>query len=502
MTVVPIRRRSWVTLVLAAMAAVLLVASCQSSDGGVSSRDLTATPASEVSDGPNIILITTDDQALVDLRWMPLTRKVIGGAGVTFDNFIAPQPLCCPARAQILTGQYAQNNGVRSNHGDHGGYLALDDPSRILPAWLKQGGYTTSFVGKYINGYKSRLGVPEGWDRWDATVRLGYQGYLQYDGRTMSKPSAYHSDYVADRSVGEIEELAADDRPFFLWTSFYAPHGICSPTREIGCKTPPPVARQYARAHAGLRAPFLDKPSFNEQDVSDKPRAVVRRGKVDPAEAERLFRQRIRSLMSVDHAVARMVDALDRAGELDDTVIAFTSDNGYLYGEHRYTGKTLAYEESVRVPLLMRGPGIEPGTRLRQTAAMIDLAPTFADLAGVDPMVEVDGESLVQLARHPEPATDRTLLVQAGIRGPNLDGLDWEFRGVRTSRYTFVYWLKTGFVELYDRRRDRYQINNVAEDPRYTAILEELTDRTRALGDCSGDACRTDFGPVPEPVTR
>jgi len=494
-----IRRRSGLTLVVAAMVVSLVLVACQTHNPGPAGS--VGAPA-RVSDGPNIVLITTDDQAVVDLRWMPLTRRLLGAAGATFQDFLAPHPLCCPARAQILTGQYAQNNGVRSNHGEHGGYGAMRDPDHILPAWLREVGYHTSFVGKYINGYRYHDGIPAGWERWDATVRYGYHGYVQFDGQDLTRPAAYHTDYVAQRSAEEIRTLAQKDEPFFLWTSFYAPHGVCSPKQEIGCKTPPPVEPQFARAFRHVRAPFLDKPSFNEDDVSDKPRVVVRRGRVDEAEMQRLFLQRIRALQSVDLGVARIVAALQEAGALDDTVIAFTSDNGYLYGEHRHTGKTLAYEESVRVPLLVRGPGIEPGRVLPQTAAMIDLAPTFAELAGAEPSVPVDGRSLVELARDPHRVADRTLLVQAGIRGPDPKGLDWEYRGVRTGRYTFVYWFKTGFVELYDRRRDPYELRNVAHDPRYARIVEVLADRTRELGDCSGAACRGDFGPVPEPRRR
>ncbi len=496
------RRRSGRLLLLAAIAAALFVTACQSRQPVEPDRPGEVSAPITVSNGPNIVFITTDDQALIDLRWMPLTRQQLGDQGVTFENFIAPHPLCCPARAQILTGQYAQNNGVHNNHGERGGYASLKDPERTLPVWLRDVGYQTSFLGKYINGYHPGRGVPPGWDHWDATVRLGYRRFLQYDGRNVTRPPSYHTDYLAKHSEDEIAALAAKDEPFFLWTSFYAPHGICSLAQEAGCATPPPVEERFANKFADVRAPFLDKPSFNEDDVSDKPKAVIRRGRVDPAAAQHLFLQRIRSLASVDRAVARIVTAVRDAGELDNTVIAFTSDNGFLFGEHRYQGKTLAYEESLRVPLLIRGPGIEPGSVREHTTAMIDLAPTFADLAGADPQVEVDGESLIGLVRDPEPGADRTLLVQAGIRGPDPSGLVWEYRGVRTDRYTFIYWLKTGFVELYDRERDPFQLGNVADDPGYAEIQAELADRTRSLGSCSGDSCRAEFGPLPEPLLR
>lgn len=480
------------------LASALVVTSCTSSAGDTEETSGAGTVAPRINEGPNMVLISTDDQSLIDLRWMPRTRKLIGQRGARFTNFIAPHPLCCPSRAQILTGQYAQNNGVRGNRGNYGGYRSLEDPQHTLPVWLKDAGYRTSFVGKYVNGYQRSMGIPAGWDDWDATVRLAYRGFMQYDGSTSRQPKGYHTDYVAEKTAQEIEGLAADDQPFFLWSSFYAPHGICSATHEVGCAKPPKVAQRFAHKFRGVRAPSLSSPSFNEKNVSDKPRYVTKGGKVDRRKAQRLFTQRIRALASVDLGVARIVKALRRAGELDNTVIAFISDNGYLNGEHRFQGKKLAYEESVRVPLLIRGPGIPAGTVLRQTTAMIDLAPTFADVAGAEPTVTVDGESLVELARQPE-GRDRTLLVQAGLSGPDPQGVGWHFSGVRTNRYSLVYWFTNGFLELYDRRKDPYELHNVAEDPRYSAPLQELARRTRELITCSGESCRTHFGRVPAP---
>jgi arylsulfatase A-like enzyme len=496
------RRPGGVLRVLGVIVVIaLVVTSCNASaddfgDAGETSGAGTVTQ--RVNDGPNMVLISTDDQALLDLRWMPRTRKLIGDRGARFTNFIAPHPLCCPSRAQLLTGQYAQNNGVRGNRGVYGGYRSLVDPEHTLPVWLKDAGYRTSFIGKYVNGYQPSMGIPEGWQDWDATVRLAYRGFMQYDGNGTSRPFGYHTDYVADRTTQEIGRLAGADQPFFLWSSFYAPHGICSASREIGCATPPEVARRFADKYAGVRAPSLDSPSFNEKTVSDKPRYVIKGGKVDRRKVQRLFTQRIRSLASVDLAVARIVKALRRAGELDDTVIAFISDNGYLNGEHRFQGKKLAYEESVRVPLLIRGPGIPAGTVLRHTTAMIDLAPTFADLGGAEATVPVDGQSLLELLRQRE-GKDRTLLVQSGLSGPDPLGLGWHFVGVRTKRYTLVYWFTNGFVELYDRRRDPYQIHNVADRDRYRQTLEELARRTRELIACAGESCHTRFGRVPAP---
>ncbi|MEJ7774647.1 MAG: sulfatase [Nocardioidaceae bacterium] len=464
-------------------------------------------PAPALGFQPNIVLITTDDQTLAEMRWLPKTRRLLGKQGATFTNFVAPHPLCCPSRAQILTGQYAQNNGVRGNSGPYGGYPVFD-PETALPVWLQRVGYRTALVGKYLNLYKSSYGEETGWDRWNPTVRglYQYRHFTQFDEGTLTREVGYHTDYVADRSVRLIEDFsggsAADEKPFFLWSSFVAPHGMCLPGEDQGtCLVPPRAAPEYRRSFSGVRAPFLDSPSFNEADVSDKPRTVTKQGRVDPAVMQELFTARIRALASVDDAVADIVGALRRSGELERTLIVFTSDNGYLFGEHRYTGKILGYEESVRVPLLMRGPGVPKGVGRDQTAAMIDLAPTFAALAGAAPDVVVDGKSMLPWLQADRDQSGRTLLVQAGIKGLDLSSRGWWFRGVRTDRYTYIVWSATGFAELYDRRRDPYQLNNLAGDARYALIEAELYRRGLDLIVCSGDDCRADYPALggPEP---
>jgi arylsulfatase A-like enzyme len=440
----------------------------------------------------------------MEMRWLPRTRRLLGGSGATFTRFTAPQPLCCPARAQILTGQYAQNNGVRDNSGPHGGIRAFEKAApTALPVWLQQAGYRTGFVGKYLNAYTEQHGPQPGWEWFNPTVRglFDYRGFGQYDDGELTEPAGYHTDYLADESADFIAGAASDDRPFFLWASYSAPHGTCRGDATGTCSAPPIPAARHQERYDGVRAPFLDDPAFNEADVSDKPRQVTSRGKVSTRAVQRLFAQRIRALAAVDDAVAATVRALREAGELDRTLIAFTSDNGFLFGQHRYVGKILGYEEAVRVPLLLRGPGIPEGVQRRQTTAMIDLAPTFADLAGAGPLVPVDGRSLLPYARGNARQRDRTLLVQAGARGPHRERKRaWMFRGVRTDRYTYLRWSDSGFVELYDRQRDPHQLRNLARDPRYSAIERILASRTKRLVRCEGEACRHHFRRFPQPL--
>lgn len=461
-------------------------------------------PRERLSDRPNIVLISTDDQSLMELRWMPQTRRLLGGQGVTFRNFVAPQPLCCPARAQILTGQYAQNNGVLDNAGRRGGVKAFEPAeATALPVWLQEAGYRTGFAGKYLNSYNEHWGVPPGWDEWDATVDgiFDYYGFEQYDGETLTQPPGHQNDYLAQSSADFIARSAEDRRPFFLWASYSAPHGTCINDTEGNCSAPPIPAHRDERRYASVEAPFVHAPGVDEKDLSDKPAWVTDAGPVDPASMKRLFTQRIRTLASVDDAVATTVSALRDAGELDDTLIVFVSDNGYLFGEHGYTGKILAYEESLRVPLLMRGPGIPAGAVRTQVASMIDLAPTFAAIADAEPLVEVDGTSMLPWARRDRAQADRTLLVQAGWRGPNPDRRMWLFRGVRTDRYTLVVWRTEDIVELYDRRRDPAELRNVSDRPRYAAVREALVRRTDLLADCEGRSCRVRFDDLPAPPT-
>ena len=503
-TCVTTSRRARLTLLAWTLAVVLTaVAGCTANPDEVATRGTDqVTPAPKGA--PNIVVIMTDDLSVGEMRYLPRTRHLLGDRGATFTQFAAPQPLCCPARAQFLTGQYAQNNGVRHNQGPYGGYQAFH-PETALPVWLHNDGYQTAMVGKYLNGYvsavaKDERGKEPGWDHWDPTVRgvYDYKGFVQDDGGKLTKPKRYHTDYVAKRSEHLITDMSDDTRPFFLWSSFVAPHGVCKASEEAGsCINPPRASRRYAGDHAGQRGITTDLPSFNERDVSDKPPYIRHRDPVSPGKVRRLESARADALTSVDDAVVGMLRSLRRSGELDNTYVFFTSDNGYLMGQHRFVGKILAYDESVRVPLLVRGPGIPAGVRDDQSAAMIDLAPTFAAMAGATSRVEVDGQPIVLRRKHRPDY--RTLLVQAGTDNLERYPAGWQFRGVRTARYTLVRWEFGGFVELYDRKLDPYELVNVADDARYARARVELTRRLALLVECAGADCDPEFGPTPGP---
>jgi N-acetylglucosamine-6-sulfatase len=466
---------------------------------GVSGGPATAPAAhtrarAEAPERPNILLISSDDQNAADLQWMPLTRGLLGQAGMTFTHALSPHPLCCPARAEILTGQYAQNNGVQHNHGQYGGFKRLDTHQTIA-SWLQRAGYRTAFVGKYLNGYRGSDGRQPGWDIWNPMIARTYWYYgTRYLAGRPGDPRRYSVDAVGDRTVEYIRRWAPARAPFFIWASQVAPHASPTGPHSWG---PPYIARRHAHVLGGVEAPSLRAPDFDVPGAASD--GLV--GDANPWTApyiQHYFTQRIRSLQALDEATARAVRALRDAGELDNTYVFFTSDNGYLLGEHGLVGKNLLYEEDLHVPLLVRGPGVRRAATSRLPVTLVDLAPTFLQIAHARPGVTEDGTSLLGALRGNEGRWRDTQLVQTGSDSNSyLSG--WTYRGVRTGRYTFGIDTATGITVLFDRLRDPRQLHDVADDPAYRGIAKELARRTRELSGCAGTGCNRIFGDPGEP---
>ena len=463
------------------------------------------------ADVPNVVLITTDDQSLSDLRWMPRTRRMLGEAGVTFTSMLSPHPLCCPARANLLTGQYAQNSGVRSNGARLlGGFRALDR-HQTLPVWLQDAGYRTAFVGKYLSGYEIYLqrigdepdGRQPGWTQWNPIIGHinQYFGSTFYNSGTRRTFARHNSDAIRHYTGRYIRQFAAQPEPFFIWAAHFAPHAACVGPRTAQCWQPAVPARRHAHLFGGVRSPSFRDPAFNEKDLSDKPPEMRQQAPAREQRVQAHFLGRIRSLQAVDEAVADAVATLRKVGELDNTVVMFASDNGLHMGEHRQLDKDLPYEHDLRVPLLVRGPGVPRGQVRHQTVTMIDIAPTVLDLAGATADVVVDGRTFLPVRRDRQ-ASRGTVLIQSGpTTEDQVDGWGWSWRGVRTGRYTYARHA-SGFVELYDRRRDPAQLRNVAERSAYQSIVAELSRRTDLLGECAGESCWPAWEPLQHPTSR
>jgi arylsulfatase A-like enzyme len=269
--------------------------------------------------------------------------------------------------------------------------------------------------------------------------------------------------------------------------SQYAPHSGAPIEADDPAIATPAVPTRWKDYYAS--APLPKEPNFNEADVSDKPAYVRTKNLVwasMQAQLKESNSQRWESLRAVDESVRRIIEALQAAGELANTVIVFTSDNGYMMGEHRlHAGKTVPYEESSRVPLIIRGPSFQTGTTRSHPVANVDLAPTFADLADTTPGLVVDGRSLLPLSANPSSWPARTLVLEAGPK--IIDGPD-SYHGIRTTRYKYIRHA-TGEVEFYDLLADPHEMKSLTNDPAYDSTQTQLASLLVKMENCAGTAC-------------
>jgi N-acetylglucosamine-6-sulfatase len=450
---------------------------------------------------PNVVVILTDDQDAASMRVMDQTRRLLVKKGVKFTRNYATFPLCCPSRATYLTGQYSHNHGVRGNHLPDGGFLLFDDSATSAVA-LDNVGYRTAWVGKFLNGYpnfaRAHPGdIPAGFDRWFAglTGRM-FDWRVNDDGdikRIRTSERNYQTDVYARIGERFIRRSLATGDPFFLTLGPLAPHG--EPKRDQ-----PPNPRPAPRHRGAFKNEPLPKPaSFNEADMSDKPSFISDNRSLDRDARMRLRdrnRDRLASLLAVDDMIAGVVELLKRERALRDTYIIFTSDNGYLLGEHRESGKSLLYEESAQVPFVIRGPGLADGGKHRGPTGNVDIVPTILDAAGAPAAGQVDGISLLPAAQNPGQGTGRVLLLE-----------NRRSSGVEDGRYVYIeHDLDDSGgpeeFELYDLRRDPRQLENlnvvdapeVREDvleqrPGLAAVRDSLADQLDDLRNCDGNEC-------------
>lgn len=443
---------------------------------------------------PNVLLILADDQGAKTMGVMQQVQRKLADRGTTYTDAFVSLPECCPSRASVLSGQYAHNHGVLDNTPPRGGYPAFDGRNS-LPVWLRRAGYRTGWVGKYLNGYGNPakgadpLEVPPGWSEWTAPVNhtefrmfdytLNHNGELRDYG---SEAADYQTDVFAEHADDFVRKSARGSEPFFLAISPLAPHQEGSPIddRPDAPRNPRPAPR-----HRGTfdSEPLPTPPSFDEADVSDKAEIVGEQRPLGGAEIERLtriYRSQLESLLAVDEMVGRLVRTLRQTGQLRETVVIYTSDQGFLFGEHRLSGKNKLYEEALHVPLIIRGAGLEAGSTDDRLASNVDLAPTIVELSGARASQPMDGRSLLG----PAPKSGvggRSLLLELFHPG--------RYAGVRTSTHAYVDFGRQG-VELYDLTRDPLQLVNVAGEPAHREVERRMAAELKRLRDCAGSSCR------------
>ena len=490
---------------------------------------------------------------------MPNTLALIGARGVTFNRYYTPYSLCAPSRTSLLTGRFAHNNKVRGNVSPNGGYPGFATRSadqHNLATWMQAGGYRTIHVGKFLNGYgdlpyDDGKGVPPGWNAWHTVLNADTQHYFygyklndngaidgpfgdsgnpetrEYGQRDdfgcpfaplNGLPCLYQTDILNRIATEEIAGTPAT-QPFYAQLDYTAPHGDFR--RPAG---PEPAPRHYDSL-SGVPYPHGPSQGFNEGNVNDKPRFIREAPFLSPTEIHTYrvyYDKALESLRSVDDGVKEIVDTLGALHRLRNTYIIFTSDNGFFYGEHRLTGgKFLAYEPSTHLPLLMRGPGIKPGSETGELASTVDVAPTILELAGVEADKTIDGRSLYPYAHDTSLRTRRPLLFESFVQTddveanggatPHAPEVDYgrvntdggrgsgatasivappkNYLGIRLGPYKYIEW-PDGEKELYDLTKDPNELNNKVRDPNYFPIRAFLHSELERLETCVGKKCQ------------
>ena len=506
---------------------------------------------------PNIIVVQADDAVVGDLQYMPKVRRHLLRRGTDFTNFFNSYPLCCPARTTLLTGQFSHNHQVLSNfQSNDGGYYTFSslpgelNQSNSLGPWLNEAGYRTALVGKYLNEYGAldRREIPPGWDHWAALLdnstydyfnyamnidgRVRYWGdreyaeqqlnlarraieeppesfldllalfrevFVPYDSFGSQRPSDYTMDTNGGYAARFVRRSAPSKRPFFL---YYAPPGPHAEDTNHAQGLRPGAPEPDPRPPARYRDTFDDvplprPPSFNEADVSDKAANIRNQPKLTEEQIEEIadnYRGRLGAVRSVDDQIGRILRELRRAGELRNTYMIFNSDNGYIQGEHRLrSSKYLPFESAIRVPTVIRGPGVESGGSIDGSAIDVDLAATILDMANVEGGRVMDGISLLPAARGAERLQQRDVPLEAlrplfRFTTP-ITAFDVPYYGVRTTRHKYVRW-SFGESELYDLKNDPDELVNLGSDPAHAELAARLEAKAARLQECSGPSCR------------
>jgi N-acetylglucosamine-6-sulfatase len=435
----------------------------------------------QVNQRPNFLVIMTDDQShdTLTTEFMPNTKAMIADEGLTGTQFLMPTALCCPSRASFLTGKYAHHTGVRTNNDQ------LVGPT--MANRLHEAGYFTGLVGKYLNSWPGDA-RPE-YDYWAAWTKGYLSPKLNLSGTFQTVPG-YITYILRDHALDFLNKVPKD-KPFFLLFASRAPH---SPA------TPAPGDEHLYSDLAKWRPP-----NFNPADQSDKPTWLkdipqLNQRKIDK-QVDELRLNQLRCLHSVDLAVADILNKLKEQGKLDNTFIVFFSDNGYFWGEHRLLRKNRVYEEASRGPFAVRYPPLIPDSRLEdRLMAVIDLAPTIYELAGIPIPGDVDGRSLVPLLRGSTEWRDAALLEgwpgtmnaqgpaneedeepEADQAGQNISQnqdfsrVSQDYEAIRTKEFVYVETVNDK-PELYHVSSDPYQLHNLVNQPEFADLVRRFSD--------------------------
>ena len=444
-------------------------------------------------DQPNLLMITLDDAAWGDMVHMPRLQELLVDEGVTLRGALAPNPICVPARSSLMTGQHSHNHGTWNTTEEAGHGLGALDESETLAVWLQEAGYDTFFLGKYPNGYEDGTVVPPGWTGWrglvDPTTYNFVRPTVSVDG-VEQRFETYSTTLLSEQSEEMLRDPARAEDPWYMWLNYVAPPddpAVLYPDDPDPVKTTTPAPRDVD-TFADLALP--DTPNMFEEDVSDKVlvRPTQRTVPADRrAQMTEAHQQRIESLQSVDRALGRTIETLEETGQLDETYVVLTSDNGYTLGAHNLEGKLWYFREMVGVPMYVRGPGLDAGTTSTAPVTNVDWAPTFAALAGARPTAEVDGVDVLPWIG--SDAERRVVPIEAY---PVKRGRKRLYRGVVVGPWTYVQ-NRAGRAEVYYREVDEWELESIAGDPRYADQVARLKKLVRRTSSCAGEQCPSTY---------
>jgi arylsulfatase A-like enzyme len=442
--------------ILAAAFALCLLGACNA--GGKSDQQ-----AATKSPKTNVVMVLTDDLAMNLVQYMP-NVQALAKQGTTFANYSVTDSLCCPSRSSMFSGRFPHDTGVFTNSGSDGGFDTFHgrgEEQSTFATDLQAAGYRTAMMGKYLNGYlpKDKY-VPPGWNEWDVAGN-GYPEYnynLLENGQVKHYGQQYLTDVLSTKATGFIDGSVRAGKPFMIEVATFAPHAPYTPDAPDKDKFP------------GLKAPrtaAYDKLPANAPAwlASRAPLTTAEQAQIDTA-----FRKRVQAVQSVDRMIGSIRATLQKEGVAGDTVVVFTSDNGYHMGEYRLDpGKQTAFDTDIHVPLIMAGPGVQTGATVTQPAENIDLRPTYDAIAGASTPSDVDGRSLVSLMAGSAPGSWRTAAL-IEHHGPDVNKSDPDYpaknsgnpttyNAIRTLDYTYVEYAD-GSKEYYDRTSDPDELDN------------------------------------------
>jgi len=459
---------------------------------------------------PNIVVIVVDDLDLKTLQvtlendWMPNLKKYMINNGTTFDNSFVTNSVCCPSQATLLTGLYSHNHNVLTNNPNRNGSIVAFDDTSTLSVWLQNAGYRTGHVGKYMIGYGVSTEpnyIPPGFDDWQALVDPDTYQVFNYtindNGSLMrygEEKTDYQTDVLAKRATDFIYESVSiqPSSPFFLKVMTMAIHAEkftdqnCNFSyMDIGLIRSPP---RYEDTAKGFDLP--KNPSFNEINIKDKPAWLEEFPPLDEQQEQcltKFFQKRVESLRAVDDLIGQIANALNDTEQLKKTVLIFTSDNGFLLGDHRIVGKNVFYEESIRVPLIILLPDYPSEQTINQLVTNNDLAPTIVDLSNISPPMKMDGVSLVPLILNSEDIEWRNKILLEHF------SVGWRPNhfAVREDSTIFIKY-EDSVEEFYDLKTDPYQLQSLhdCDDEFCKKILEKHRIDLEEIKNCGNGACQ------------